>query len=50
MAADKTVEVTVSAPFQVVLDGVAYAPGDKLSAPPSTAELWTSYGWVTPTK
>lgn len=49
MATD-TVEVTVSAPFQVVLDGVAYAPGETLSAPPSTVTQWTAYGWVTPTK
>jgi hypothetical protein len=48
--AGKAVEVTVIAPFQVVLEGVAYAPGETLSAPPSIAAQWTAYGWVSPTK
>lgn len=48
--AAKTVEVTVTAPFQVVLEGVAYAPGETLQAPPSTATQWITYGWVSLTE
>lgn len=49
MATD-TVEVKVSAPFQVVLEGKAYAPGETLEAPPSVATQWIAYGWVAPAK
>ena len=45
--ADNTVDLTVSAPFQVVLDGKAYAPGETVSAPPAIATQWINYGWAT---
>ncbi len=45
--AKNTVTVTVVEPFQVVLDGTVYAPGDAVEVPQALADEWRQAGWVT---
>jgi hypothetical protein len=42
--------VSVNAPFQVVHEGVVYAPGDTADVPDDLATTWLAAGWVTKAK
>jgi hypothetical protein len=43
--------VTVNAPYQVVLDGTVYGPGQTVQdVPPEVAQTWIEAGWVSEAK
>lgn len=45
--ASALIDAVVIAPFQVVVDGVSYGPGQTAQVLPALASQWRSYGWVT---